>query len=253
MTKIPGLTKSSKISQIGTPKTASASTRFNLPLTNHIPAYHLHPGRCYHGCMAPKRGPTWDLDKIVTMVEQTKRRDPDQMWFAVVRNPFDWLVSYYFHNETGAYGKHFGWNNSTKKHGIKSFEDFIQKYCDPKFDWHEPVLHDSPYGMMFDRKGKCICDFAIRFEHLSEGYKVICDQMGAKPGVKHLHNNRKRKKDYRTYYTPEMRKLVEDKFANELKLFQYDFDKGILTNEPVIPTAKSLTLRCHLPKDPNKP
>ena len=73
--------------------------------------------------------------------------------------------------------------------------------------------------------------YALRTEKLAEGADLLCSQFGIKlQAVAWTEKkeegglNLSRKRDYREYYSDEMRELVEKKCERELRTFGYDFD-----------------------------
>lgn len=65
--------------------------------------------------------------------------------FSIVRNPYDWLVSYYHH--ASQYDD--GWANANATHSFMTFEDFVYGFCSiRKEDRHVPFLSASPYGQV---------------------------------------------------------------------------------------------------------
>lgn len=74
---------------------------------------------------------------------------------AVIRNPFDWLKSYYLHEGRSFKGlvKHSGWHGCNDFHKFSSFSEFIDAYIDSNFSWHVPPLHKSQIGQLNGANG----------------------------------------------------------------------------------------------------
>jgi len=173
--------------------------------------------------------------------------------WGVVRNPFDWLVSYYSstpanHKSHGPYWHHNTsftdwiklWVNDLIK--IKGMPDltsflFFQLYASNSYELVcEPDHHSAgswngvfPHPHINHDKNICQADIIIRFERLAEGWHKFHDNMWnvSKTCQSHqpLARERKGKRgDYKDYYTPETRQMIEKHCAEELKLFGYDFD-----------------------------
>lgn len=135
--------------------------------------------------------------------------------FVVVRNPFDRAVS------------HYHWRVATGKAGPvedpRSFPDWVRAtYADrdaryvlssrmftPQRDWVE------------DREGEVLVEFLARFERLEQDWTVICERIGT--AVELPHDKKTVRGDYREYYDPESRSLVEAHYAADLEAFDYDF------------------------------
>ncbi|MEE3233440.1 MAG: sulfotransferase family 2 domain-containing protein [Candidatus Latescibacterota bacterium] len=166
---------------------------------------------------------------------------------AIVRNPFDLLVSYYTHdvNPTSHFRKlrnfykydedglksdlPVGWGFINLIHNIRSFDEFIRLFCDTEFMWMHTRYRDFLFYQMFYGSGKGGVDFIFRQERLHEATRAFLQFGGYIPEGFDIEDRRQnvshmKKKDYREYYTDETRELVEKKCALELELFDYNFD-----------------------------
>lgn len=140
---------------------------------------------------------------------------------ATVRNPFDLLTSYYFHNDDDLFD--FGWSNVRHIHNIDSFEDFIYKFCNPDFEWHVPQFKKFLFSQLFNQYGECVPDIILKYERLAEGYEML-NNKGLKINTKiHKNKSNEKTKKYYEYYTDEMREMVNDFCRRELNMFDYDF------------------------------
>jgi hypothetical protein len=123
--------------------------------------------------------------------------------FAIVRNPFDRIVSFYeYHKKTGERG-------NTKGKGFK------------EWFWHEEFAPSMiPY--LYDEKDNLLVDKLIRFEDLETGFREACNEMGV--GFTKLpHEKKSERRDYKQYYDTQMRQFVEEKLAGDLATFSYGF------------------------------
>jgi hypothetical protein len=162
--------------------------------------------------------------------------DPlDREWahtVSICRNPFDYLVSFYHHHNPirSSYGAPSGCNDVNTIHGFRSFEEFIKKFCDPGFPFAQEFdeVRAFLFYQMFDDTGRCGVDVIFKNEQLHSATELFISSTKRSPIVlnKRRENTSKlrEKKDYRSYYTDELRELVELKCAAELMLFGYDFD-----------------------------
>jgi len=162
--------------------------------------------------------------------------------FTITRNPFDLLVSYYFHgryeNKTKEY-KDNGWGNCNKVHGFESFEQFIKFYCTKDASkWHVPALSENLFGQIFNDDGELCVDYVMFYESLQDNLKELVEILtagyegGTQKFIKNIGNkqlgrrnkSKKRKdKNYNCLYTPEMIEMVEEKCKWELETFGYSF------------------------------
>lgn len=137
--------------------------------------------------------------------------------FAVVRNPFDRLVS------------EWAWKKETgDKRGLtgsgKTFEEFTkelhQKFEGIKLLPHRQRTHFEPQKkFVVDHDGNIIVDRILRFEKMSEVAQLVEERLGAKlPWV-----NKTDHENYQEYYTKELIEMVTDMYGQDLEHFGYEF------------------------------
>jgi hypothetical protein len=148
---------------------------------------------------------------------------------AVVRNPFDWLVSYYTHRGTGKWREHQGWDDIVYCHNITSFEMLVKRFCDPSCKWFHQWYKRSLFHQIFDPAGAIGVDYVLRQEKLGEGTKELFMKLNItdnswSPPRKRMNASLTRKLDYKSYYNPALRQIAEEHFRQELELFDYSFD-----------------------------
>mgnify|MGYP003649909549 CR=1 FL=1 len=155
--------------------------------------------------------------------------------FTIIRNPFDFLVSTYFYGKS--YPAHF--MHYTIHNENMSMLEFIPYYM--RVRSHNFGLDgftaDKPLGAnkvvtfndwLHDSNGEPIMDFIGKIENINIDTNIILEHInknnaGAKIRVPIVNVNPNKQKDYRQYYNPESRKLVEKHFAWELENFKYKF------------------------------
>lgn len=130
--------------------------------------------------------------------------------FTIVRNPWDLMVSLYFHK-------------------LKYFPIEMK---DVNFDNFIKSLYYKKYveGYLFYKiNEKYVCDYHIRYEHLYEGIKHVCK----KANIIHydLNNFKKFRSDsrpkglnYKTMYkNKKTKKMVEELYESDIQKFKYVF------------------------------
>jgi len=141
----------------------------------------------------------------------------DYFKFTFVRNPWDKMVSQYFYIQR---------NNNGNYH--LTFREFILAFesC-PETDYIDgigiPVKFNpiqSPW--IYDDMGNCMVDFVGRFENYERDFNVICDKIRI-PHQKLPYYNTSDHKHYSEYYDKDTQKIIEEKFANDIKHFGYEF------------------------------
>lgn len=129
--------------------------------------------------------------------------------FAFVRNPWDRLVSRY------AYLLR---NTDHPKHEfvsrMKDFESYV--------DWEIERGKMSQHTYVTDNAGRWIVDFVGYYERLHEDFAKACARLGVRAELPRANTSSHR--DYRTYYTPELRERVAREFQRDVELFGYTFD-----------------------------
>ena len=129
--------------------------------------------------------------------------------FAFVRNPWDWLVSYYHHVvQCPDHGRH------RRLMRIACFEDFIR--------WKMTRRRNRQLDLLADRDGRLLVDFVGRYERLEEDFHEISRRLSVRVDLPRL--NRSRHDDYRRYYSDNAAQLVADYWRPDIQAFGYDFD-----------------------------
>lgn len=158
-----------------------------------------------------------NFKKIEKYIKEQNLNWDEYFKFLVVRNPWDRLVSGFFHILKQK-GKHRRpdqslWRNST-------FRDFIIGKSQVCID--RTFVKKSYMSYMLDMEGKIITDFIIRFENIQKDFDIACDKIGI-PRKKLPHKNKTKHKHYSEYYDDETRQIVAEKFAQDIEYFGYEF------------------------------
>lgn len=116
--------------------------------------------------------------------------------FAFVRNPWDRIMSAYL------YAERLG-HKSTFKSFLKSntFND-----------------HRKTQSSFLNKN----IDFIGRFENLQEDFNLICQKLGFE-SKKLPHENKTIHEHYTKWYTDENKKLVQDRYSEDIEAFNYKF------------------------------
>ena len=195
-----------------------------------------------------KFGPQMEVQLLMNRNIPYKGRFDNSVKFSVCRNPFDWLVSYY---DSGNRPNR-GFDNIVNIHGCRSFDEFVEKFCDPTFRWYHFGLHKFLYYQLLDNAGWFGVKWILKMEKLKEALDTMLVQEGTTDeqslrecwlnfGTDHTqrpHGNASKNramKDYRDYYTDSTREMAEERFKLELDIFGYDFDGSTSHNPVVVP------------------
>lgn len=153
---------------------------------------------------------------------------PPTIWntyykFAVVRNPYDRLVSQYF------YSVEYNDYRVVSKENSKTFEQFIDTLTSliNTFDTMtqlEKTHYIPQYDYIYNDSGECLVDYVGRFETFNESIQDILNQTN-KYHMKSLFNVKKQTsnhKPYNIYYTDSLKQKVYDMYEKDFITFGYD-------------------------------
>lgn len=163
---------------------------------------------------APERAWLRQHDKAAWVRHKLSPEVYDPLFsFAVVRNPYDFAVSYF----------HFlRKNKSSRRHVQAQDWDFLAmlRYLDRK---NRLVAVDQT-SWLADRSGTLIVDRILRFETLDADFAALTEELGLGVEITLPRLNTTKRSDYRSYYEdPEARRLVERIFARDIERFGYAF------------------------------
>lgn len=135
--------------------------------------------------------------------------------FAVVRNPWDKVVSHYYYriqtNQT-----ELGTNRIRFKEWVE------QVYRDKRLPYYDkPKMFMPQVNWISDTEGKVIIDHVCRFESLESDFREVCDRLGIVYNLPHLKSSRRG--HYRDYYDLETQKIIADWFNQDIEKFGYSF------------------------------
>lgn len=155
--------------------------------------------------------------KAITAQEMLPREFYDSLFkFAFVRNPWDLQVSSYHHIRR---------ERPQLMQGNESFEDFLRRKLDPDRPWqyHLDTSVESQSHYIIDLQGQQIVDFIGRYETLQEDFNHICDRIGITSIALPHRRKASDRADYRGYYDESTRRLVAERFAQDIERLGYEF------------------------------
>jgi hypothetical protein len=147
--------------------------------------------------------------------------------FAVIRNPWDRVVSRYFFAKKVIEVER---KVSKEYADVSSFEAFLEerhKWGEEKYMWHRAVRGWYPaFDHVSDDTGRVRCDI-IRFENLNADlcryFNLV--EMSAARNVTAVN-----KGTYRDVYTDNTIQIVADWYKKDIEHWGYDFDSGPTRN-----------------------
>jgi hypothetical protein len=159
-------------------------------------------------------------------------RDHERFFrFAFVRNPWDLQVSLYHFilqyeiRTAGQLGPH---PYRAQVDALGSFDAYIH--------WavgEGAVLEGRRNQVEFlrDLKGDLGVNFVGRFERLQEDFGQVCEMVGLQP-IRLDHKFKTERRRYQEYYTLETRQIVGDRFAEDCRAFDYNFEGAAVVIQP---------------------
>lgn len=204
------------------PKTGGASIEYALGLIDDSNDKNTENREILHGWIDKSSTDLKSYGFISPVLQHLGIRDlkkilpgdifRDYFKFAIVRNPWDRMVSNY----------HFAGKLSFSGYSNHSFSEFLKDL--------NPFLKQEQCDFILDENGEPGVDFVGRFENLEQDFQTIAKKLNIS-GITLPVRNRTKHKHYSYYYTDETRELVADLFKNDIKMFGYKFEKPNLIHE----------------------
>lgn len=134
--------------------------------------------------------------------------------FATIRNPWDMMVSYYFspHRNKSQWDKNEFLLLVDKVPTISHFISLESKFRN--------LIKPFGFGKRLDG---CI-DYLIRFEHIEEGFKDVCQILDIEYEQLPKRNASSRE-HYSYYYDRKLEEAVRNKFRAEIEYGEYEFER----------------------------
>lgn len=173
----------------------------SLQLLNHGYFYKLEIDNIFERCKVPE-------------VDFYFNKNMFKNIYAIVRNPFDLLISYY--NHVGFRGK--GWGGCNDYHNFSTWDNFLEAYIEPNFEWHLPPMKFSLFSMGYDKNGHWIPNRYFKLENPNNINNFLYYH-GYLPLQKLNSSNRKQKQ----YYTPSQVKKLNKIWEHDLNHFDYQY------------------------------
>jgi hypothetical protein len=177
------------------------------------------------------RNEQYDLGKHATL-SQYKEVLAEELFsslykFAVIRNPWDRMISYYFSPHRGVQV----WNRYSFLELVNEVQPAQHYTCSKRQHRLLQILENicKEAGLRFSFARKRIdteLDFLIRFEDLDKGFQEVCERL-AIPHIPLPRANRSRHEHYSVYYDKETREAVGQKFRAEIITGKYRFEAEV--------------------------
>lgn len=149
--------------------------------------------------------PDWDFMKDGVLSPEYTATHQSYFRFAVVRNPWDRLIS--------------GWKYCESTHEL-TLKKVLTALPQEGHDFRHVTRLQC--ATLFNEQGELIVDYLIRFEHLQNDFDVVCDLIG-KPRCTLPHRNRGSRGHYHEYFDEACRQIFLHYFSKDVDLLGYEY------------------------------
>lgn len=169
--------------------------------------------------------PAWVVRK--RLYEEGMAEVWETAWkFAVVRHPYDWLVSL-FHHLKGSTEHYFHY----MAHGV----DFPKFICNLTKEYHATLtsgfhFFDTQFSWLSSDE-QIIVDEVFRFEQFPVVFRQLQERFGNHGPELHRNASRERKGTALDYFTPESLQTVNQLFETDFHRFGYNMTKPHMLND----------------------
>ena len=169
------------------------------------------------------------LPKHVLLSDQTW----DYLKFAIVRNPWDRLVSCYKNKILASGNTNDFYENGVHRallknygdifHSSMTFEDFAQAVCNIPDEIAED--HFRSQHTFVTHRDKLIVDRVGKLENIEEEWAYLCANINIDNKLENINvsSNSGTKRAYKDYYTDELCDKVAERYQKDIEMFGYDF------------------------------
>ena len=147
-----------------------------------------------------------------------KDRYKEYFVFTCIRNPWDRMVSHYFHGKRA---------NKFKAKKFNNFNEWIKFYLTKgKKQTVEPQRYFTQYEYLINNQKKVDIDYIMQYENLQNDFDKLCDLLNIERRVlPHKRKSIRRKnKHYSLFYNNKNIYLVERMFKRDIEFFNYNFN-----------------------------
>jgi len=204
-----------------------------------MPLYYIHAPKCggtfVEKTLSPfiKKSPTLTLPDARGHLTWMQYRDVfrkhgidifEATTFSVVRNPWDWHVSWFHYIKNDKGGRRSGHAVEHRLFQDFAFRDYIH--------WLEdPAAERGPQGYLvrqlsdwvIDESEQVAVDHVLRQERLQDELAALVEKLNLDVQVTPMRVNSSKRGHYQGYYDAETRGLIARRHARDLKLFGYEF------------------------------
>ena len=144
--------------------------------------------------------------------------------FAIVRNPWDRVVSAYnFVKQGGTSLVQPLPNPVYASPYFESFDAFVTDWLPNAELGAEDVVFEPQWHYVSDKKGEIIVNYIGKIENISQCLVEISQQLGMDIEMKNLNRSNRNLTNYREYYNKNTIKIVQKIYEKDIAMFDYEF------------------------------
>lgn len=159
--------------------------------------------------------PTIHRTALEKMSELGRHEWDRRFTFAVVRNPWDKVVSHYYYRVQT--------DQTDLGKGRIDFKDWVRLTYGEKNPtyYNKPKMFMPQINWVADESGELMVDYICRFESLTSDFEEVCDRLKFEASLPHLKSSKRG--SYQDYYDSATKAIIEDWFAKDIEHFHYTF------------------------------
>lgn len=155
---------------------------------------------------------------------KVKKLRDHEFVFSFVRNPFHRILSCYFdkiRKETSYKGFSRYKNQFSREMSFEKFVETIAGIPDSAADQH----FRSQHKFLTDENWNLIPHFIGKLEHIEEDFKKVVEKINSENlEIKHINKSKTKKNNFENYFTPQVHKMIQERYATDFQLFNYSMD-----------------------------
>jgi hypothetical protein len=135
--------------------------------------------------------------------------------FAVVRNPWDKVVSHYHYRVK---------TNQTKlRENSIEFTEWVKRSYGVQDEYYYdiPKMFMPQVEWIVDNQGKIVVDKIMHFENLENEFNEVLEILGKKAALP--HEKKSNRLNYREYYNNETIEIIRKWFQQDIDIFGYEY------------------------------
>ena len=153
--------------------------------------------------------------------KKNRKKFQEYFKFAVVRNPWDRLVSAFYFLKNGGitpFDKKWAQDNIQE---FNTFDEFVIGWLNKEKINSETHFKPQTYWICDENK-KIMVDFIARLETIDQDFLFIANKIGSKnKTIKKL--NASSRLDYRKYYSDRTKNIIRNIYKDDIELFGYSY------------------------------